>query len=101
MQTENIHLCIPALGDLPFKSKEGKTLKEDRRLMFLNKIIKFIKNDFPLFKNLKDYGFWEQLSEEELNYVFSEIFGKPVQRKIQSKESDSFWNIKMSVYWSF
>jgi ATP-dependent helicase/DNAse subunit B len=39
-----------------------KILKEDRRQMFLDKIIKVMKNDFPLFKNLKDYGFTEQLS---------------------------------------
>ena len=55
-----------------------KILKEDRRQMFLNKIVKLMKNDFPLFKNLKDYGFYEQLSEEELIYVFSGIFGEPV-----------------------
>ena len=56
-----------------------KILKEDREQMYLNKIIHVMKNDFPLFKNMKDYGFYEQLSEEELNYVFSEIFGKPVR----------------------
>ena len=47
--------------------------------MFLDKIIHVMKNDFPLFHNLKDYGFYEQLSEDELNYVFSGIFGKPVR----------------------
>ena len=47
--------------------------------MFLDKIIKFIKNDYPLIKNLKDYGFYDQLSHHELDYVFSEIFGKPVE----------------------
>ncbi len=55
-----------------------KILKEDRRQMFLNKIIKVIKNDFTIIKNLKDFGFYEQLSEEELNYVLSGIFGEPV-----------------------
>ena len=53
---------------------------EDCRQMFIDKIVQVMKNDFPLFKNMKDYGFWEQLSEEELNYVFSEIFGKSVKK---------------------
>ena len=61
-----------------------KILKEDRRQMYLDKIINFMINDFPLFKNMKNYVFYDQLSEEELNYVFSGIFGEPVQRKIQS-----------------
>ena len=56
-----------------------KILKEDRRQMFLDKVIKYTKNDFPLIKNLKDYGFYEQLSIDELNYVLSGIFGKPVE----------------------
>ena len=38
-----------------------------------------MKNDFPLIKNLKDYGFYEQLSEDELNYVLSGVFGLPVR----------------------
>ena len=59
-------------------------LKEDRGQMFLNNIVKYMKNDFPIIKNLKDYGFYDQLSEDEINYVLSGIFGKPVQRKIQS-----------------
>ena len=54
-------------------------LKEDRRQMFIDKIIQVMNNDFPLIKNLKDYGFYEQLSEDELNYVFSGIFGQPVR----------------------
>ena len=54
-------------------------LKEDRRQMFLDKIVHVMKNDFPLIKNLKDYGFYEQLSRDELNYVFSGIFGEPVE----------------------
>ena len=56
-----------------------KILKEDRRQMFIDKIIQVMNNDFPLIKNLKDYGFYEQLSEDELNYVFSGIFGQPVR----------------------
>ncbi len=39
-----------------------------------------MKDDFPLFKNMESYGFYEQLSEEELNYVFFSIFGEPVVR---------------------
>ena len=57
-----------------------KILKEDQREMYLNKIVQVMKNDFPLFKNLKLYGFYDQLSEDELIYVLSEIFGEPVQR---------------------
>ena len=56
-----------------------KILKEDRRQMYLNKIIQVMKNDFPLIKNMKLYGFHEQLSRDELNYVFSGIFGEPVE----------------------
>jgi YD repeat-containing protein len=51
-----------------------KILKEDQRERYLNKIVKVMKNDYPLFKNLKDYGFWEELSEDELIYVLFEIF---------------------------
>ena len=51
-----------------------KILKEDRRQEYLNKIINFMKNDYPLFHNLKDYGFYDQLTIDELNYVLSEIF---------------------------
>ena len=36
-----------------------------------------MKNDFPLFKNLKLYGFYDQLTIDELNYVLSGIFGMP------------------------
>ncbi len=77
-----------------------RILKEDRQEQFLNKIIKVIKNDFPLFKNLKDYGF--NLSEDELDYVFSGIFGEPVTvkrkyiynqngNKIYLETSDGYW----------
>ncbi len=57
-----------------------KILKEDRRQMFLDKIVHVMKNDYPLFKNMKDYGFYGQLSRDELNYVFSSIFGKSVKK---------------------
>ena len=56
-----------------------KILKEDQREVYLNKIIKVIKDDFPLIKNLKDYGFYDQLSKDELNYVLSGVFGRNVE----------------------
>ncbi len=58
-----------------------RILKEDRQEQFLNKIILLLKDDFPIIRNLKDYGF--NLSEEELNYVLSGIFGEPVIKKRQ------------------
>ena len=65
-----------------------KILKEDRRQMYLDKIIKVMKNDFPLFRNLKDYGFYDQLTIDELNYVLSGIFGQPVRYS-----DDNFYHI--------
>jgi hypothetical protein len=56
-----------------------RILKEDRREEFLNKIIKVMKNDYPIIKNLKDYGFWEQLSKDELKYVLSKLLRKNIQ----------------------
>jgi len=56
-----------------------KILKEDQREVYLNKIIKVMDNDFPLIKNLKDYGFYDQLSKDELNYVLSGVFGRNVE----------------------
>ena len=55
-----------------------KILKEDRRQNHLDNIIRLIKNDFPLFKNLRKYGLYQQLSKEELIYTFSNIFGQPI-----------------------
>ena len=60
-----------------------------------------MKNDFPLFKNMKLYGFTE-LSEEELTYVLSGIFGEPVGKIgiriynqngniIYVEDSDGYW----------
>ena len=84
-----------------------RILREDRRQEYLNKIIKVMKNDFPLFKNMKLYGFWDQLSEDELYYVLSGVFGKPVrysddrigilliydeyENEIYSEDSDGYW----------
>ena len=58
-----------------------KILKEDRQEQFLNKIILLIKDEYPLFKKLKGYGFYDDLSEKELDYVLSGIFGEPVIKK--------------------
>jgi len=55
-------------------------LKEDRRQMYLDRIIEVMKNDYPLIKNLKYYDLYDQFSEEELNYVLSGIFGEPVKK---------------------
>ena len=70
-----------------------KILKEDRRQMYLDKIIQIMKNDFPLFENMELYGFTEQLSEEEINYVLSEIFGEPVER-----DRNYLLSINLGVY---
>ncbi len=55
-----------------------KILKEDTRPMYLNKIVQVMKNDFPLFKNMEDYGFYDQLSEDELKYITSQVFNQNV-----------------------
>ena len=75
---------------------------DDSRQMFLNRIIEVMKNDYPLIKYMDIYGFTEQLSEEEINYVLSEIFGEPVTldgqniynqngNRIYSEYSNGFW----------
>jgi len=79
-----------------------KILKEDRRQMYLDRIIEVMKNDYPLIKNLKLYGFYDQLSEEELTYVLSGIFEQPVKKvdnniyddngnKIYKEHSHGYW----------
>ena len=50
-----------------------------KRKIYIDKIIKFMKNDYPIIKNLKLYGFYDQLSGDELNYVLSGIFEQPVK----------------------
>ena len=86
-----------------------KILKEDRRQIFLDKIIKVMKNDFPLFRNLKDYGFYEQLLSDELNYVLSGIFGKPVEyydklghgnKVIYNENGNEIYSELPNGYWS-
>jgi len=53
-----------------------KILKEDRRQMYLDKIVQVMKNDFPLFHNLKLYGFYNQLSRDEIIYILKGVLGK-------------------------
>jgi len=60
-----------------------KILREDQRERYLDKIVHVMKNDYPLFHNLNLYGFYDQLSEEELNYVLSGIFGQKEPVKIK------------------
>ena len=74
----------------------------NKRKIYLDKIIKVMKNDYPLFHNLKLYGFYDQLSNEEMDYVLSGIFEKPVRvggleiydedgNRIYTEHSDGFW----------
>ncbi len=74
----------------------------DNIKIYLDKIIKVMKNDYPLFKNMKSYGFYDQLSEDELNYVLSNIFQQPViiegntiydqnNNRIYYETSDGLW----------
>lgn len=79
----------------------------DRRQIYLNKIIQVMKNDFPLYKNLNEYGFYDELYEHELIYVLSKILEKPVfgitnpgrslnvygenRYKIYFEDYDGFW----------
>ena len=61
-----------------------------------------MKNDFPLFKNMEDYGFYEQLSEEELIYVLSGIFGEPVivkGKNIYNNDGNEIYSEKFDGYW--
>ena len=73
-----------------------------KRKIYIDKIIEVMKKDYPLIKNLKDYGFYEQLSRDELDYVFSEIFEQPVKKyinnilnengnKIYFENSNGYW----------
>jgi len=50
-----------------------------KRKIYIDKIIKVMKNDYPLFHNLKLYGFYDQLSNDEMDYVFSGVFEQPVK----------------------
>ncbi len=58
-------------GGINISETIKRILKEDREQMFLDKIVQVMKNDYPIIKNLKEYGFWEQLSKDELKYVLS------------------------------
>ena len=77
-------------------------LKEDRQEQFLNKIILLMKDEYPIFKKLDDYGF--NLSEEEMNYVFSGIFGEPVTvrlrfKKIYDKNRNGIYHESSTGFW--
>ena len=77
-----------------------KILKEDRQEKFLNKIILFMEGDYPFFHKLEHYGF--KLSEKELNYVFSGIFGEPVTVKSNSvydKKGFRIYSENYKGYW--
>ena len=52
-----------------------KILKEDRRQMYLDKIVQVMNNDFPFFKNLKEYGLYDQLSRDEIIYILKGVLG--------------------------
>ena len=58
-----------------------------------------MKDEYPLIKNMDGYGF--NLSEDELIYVLSEIYGEPVTKRggriynkklLYSEDSDGFWS---------
>ena len=68
-------------------------MKKITKNIYLNKIIKFMKNDYPLIKNMDLYGFYDQLSEEEINYVLSGIFEKPITKKGNSIYNDNGYEI--------
>jgi hypothetical protein len=79
-----------------------KILKEDRRQMFLDKIINFMRNDFPFFKNMKDYGFNDTLSDDEYRYIFKKIFGETARRrgnKLFNKNNDELYFEKSDGFW--
>jgi len=79
-----------------------KILKEDRRQIYLDKIIQVMKNDYPIFKNMDLYGFTEQLSEDELNYVLFGIFGEPVTIRgeyIYNQNGDVIYYENSGGYW--
>ncbi len=54
-------------------------LKEDRRQIYLDKIIEIMKNDYPILKNFKLYGFWEVLTKDEIEYVLSNLLKRGVR----------------------
>ena len=73
-----------------------------KRKIYIDKIIKVMKNDYPLFHNLKLYGFYDQLSNVEMDYVFSGVFEQPVRvveyiiyndegKRIYYEDSTGYW----------
>jgi hypothetical protein len=73
-----------------------KILKEDRKQMFLDKIVKVMKNDYPLIKNMKLYGFWDQLSDEEKKYIFTIILNKNNDLKVD-RIYESYYKVEIFV----
>ena len=81
-----------------------KIIREDRREMYLDKIVQVMKNDYPIFKNMELYGFYDQLSEEELIYVLSGIFGVPVTlkqryKKVYDKNGNNIYSEDSYGFW--
>ena len=79
-----------------------KILKEDRKQMFLDKIVQVMRNGFPFFKNMKDYGFAVQLSDDEYRYIFKKIFGETARRrgnKLFNKNNDELYFEKSDGFW--
>ena len=74
-----------------------KILKEDETEKYLNKIADIMKNDYPIFLNMKEYGLYDQLSEKELTYVLSVIFGGPVVFRYQKNYISSNYKVYNSV----
>ncbi len=70
-------------------------VKIDKNLIgvYLNKIILLMKDEYPIYKNIESYGF--NLSEDELDYVLSGIFGEPVTVRYKNYISiyDEYGNI--------
>ena len=52
-----------------------KILTEEKQEMFLNRVILLMKDDFPIFKNLQDYGLYSQLSKEEIIFILKGLLG--------------------------
>ena len=76
-----------------------KILKEDREQMFLDKVIKYMKNDFPLFKNMRDYGFFDQLLTREITYILSGIFGEPERFSVGLKHYKIYDSNNKIIYY--
>ena len=79
-----------------------KILIEDRQEHFLNKIILLMKDEYPVYKKLEDYGFYDDLSEEELVYVLSGVFGEPIIKRdktIYNQNRDILYSENSYGFW--